>query len=637
MIIFLPYGRRLKASKGKTLLDAALDAGVKIQSFCGGRGLCGRCRIVVRSGGENLSPPSEAEKRILSEDELSGGLRLACQAEIVSSGEVLVEVPVESQAYKQRLVAGGLETPVQLKPAVRRLVVEVRRSTLEDAESDVEVLLEALERKIGDRPTVSYEALKRVPYAIREGDWTVTVVLWMDKEIISIEPGRPNEVPYGLAVDVGTTKLAAFLVDLESGKTVATASDMNPQTSYGEDVISRISYIMEGEGNLERLHRTVVDGVNVLLREACKAVGIEPSMVYDMTVVGNTAMHHIFLGISPKYVALSPYPAVVRSPVDVKAKDLGVELNIGAYVHALPVIAGFVGADAVAGILATGIHESDEISMLIDIGTNTEIVLGSKERLAACSCASGPAFEGAHITHGIRAVEGAIERIWIDPETLEPAYKTIGDVKPRGICGSAIVDAVAEMFKTGIIGVNGSFRSEVEAPRVRCDGGTMEFVVAWKEETSTGKDIVVTQSDVREVQLAKAAIYTGTSILMKRMGIEPLEVEKVFIAGAFGNYIDPESAQIIGMYPEIPLDRVQFVGNAAGSGARMALLSTDVRRLAEDVAKRVRYLELGADPDFQKEFLKATHLPHMELKRFPNVVRFLKGKARSGDKGLKSL
>ena len=630
MITFLPYGRRVEARRGEKILEAALEAGIRIRSLCGGRGLCGRCRVIVRDGGENLSPPSETEKRTLSKDELSEGFRLACQTEIASLGDIVVEIPFESQPYKQRLLTGGLERPVQLKPAVRRVVVKVRKPTLKNVESDVDLLLEALEREVGNRPRVGYEALKRVPSAIREGEWTVSVVLWMDREIISIEPGRPRKGLYGLAVDVGTTKLAAFLVDLESGETVATASDMNPQISYGEDVISRISYTLEGEGHLEKLRRAVTEGINRLLREACEAAGVEPSMVYDMTVVGNTAMHHIFLGIPPRYVSLSPYPPVVRSPVDVKAKELGVELNVGAYVHALPVIAGFVGADAVADILATGIHEEEATSLLIDIGTNTEIVLGCRDELTACSCASGPAFEGAHITHGMRAVEGAIERIWIDPETLEPVYKTIGDVEPRGICGSAIIDAAAEMLKAGIIGADGTFKRDLEAPNIRREGGTVEFVVAPKEETSTGKDIVITQSDLREVQLAKAAIYTGTSILMRRMGIKPRDIEKAFIAGAFGNYVDPENAQIIGMYPEIPLERVRFVGNTAGSGARMALLSTDVRRLAAEVVRRVRYLELGADPDFQSEFLKATHLPHMEPERFPNVMRILK-KVRKAD------
>jgi len=292
----------------------------------------------------------------------------------------------------------------------------------------------------------------------------------------------------------------------------------------------------------------------------------------------------------------------------------------------LPTIAGFVGGDAVADVLATEIYGADEISMLIDIGTNTEIVLGNKDTLLACSCASGPAFEGAHIKHGMRAISGAIEHVWIDPDTFEAGYKTIGDEEPRGLCGSAIIDAVAEMLKTGLIDSSGRFNMKKDVRRLRRNEGSVEFVIAWREETLNAYDIVVTQSDVREIQLAKAAIYTGTSILMKHRKVKPDDIQRIYLAGAFGNYVDPQNAKIIGMYPDVPLERVKFVGNTAGSGARMTLLSTDARRKAEDLAKRIEYVELGADPNFQNEFLKATYLPHREMERFPSVIAMLKKK-----------
>jgi uncharacterized 2Fe-2S/4Fe-4S cluster protein (DUF4445 family) len=486
----------------------------------------------------------------------------------------------------------------------------------------VDRLVDAIESKIGLKPRIDYEALRKVPFIIRRGDWTATVTLWRDQEIVSVEQGATRDL-YGFAVDVGTTKLAAYLVDLNYGKIVATASTVNPQIAYGEDVISRIQFIMEDEKNLARLHEAVVEGINQLINEACQNAGVTPEEIYDMTLAGNTAMHHIFLGIPPTYVALTPYPAALQSATDVKARDLAVKINQGAYVHALPTIAGFVGGDAVADILATEIYEAKELSMLIDIGTNTEIVLGNKARLTACSCASGPALEGAHIKFGMRASTGAIEHVWVKPETYDVGYKTIDDGKPRGLCGSAIVDVTAELLKAGLINHRGRFDMRLKTPRLRAGEKSGEFVIAWKDEAAIESDIVVTQSDIREVQLAKAAIYTGGSILMKQMRAMPEQIHRVFLAGAFGNYVDPQNARIIGMYPDIPLERVQFVGNTAGSGARMALLSIDEREKAKEIAKRVEYVELGADPDFQNEFLKATYLPHMETERFPHVIKML--------------
>jgi uncharacterized 2Fe-2S/4Fe-4S cluster protein (DUF4445 family) len=491
--------------------------------------------------------------------------------------------------------------------------------------SDVDRLIHAVQSEIGLEPTVDYEALRMVPSAVRKEDWTTTVTLWREKEIISVDPGVTRNL-HGFAIDIGTTKLAAYLVDLNLGRTVATASMMNPQIAYGEDVISRIRYTMEDKKNLTGLHHAVVQGINQLIKKACKKAGISPHETYDVTVAGNTAMHHIFLGITPSHVALMPYPPALQSPVDIKARDLAVKTDQGAYVHVLPTVAGFVGGDAVAGVLATGIYTADDLSMLIDVGTNTEIVLGDKFRLMACSCASGPAFEGAHIEHGMRAATGAIEHVWINPETFDVGYKTIGDTKPRGLCGSGIVDATAEMLKAGLVSNTGRFNKKLDTPRLRSSEKSAEFVIAWKDEASIETDIAVTQSDIREIQLAKAAIYTGASILMRQMQVNCGKVRKIFLAGAFGNYVDPRSARIIGMYAEVPLERVQFVGNTAGSGARMALLSVDARETAEEIAKRVEYVELGAEQNFQDEFLKATYLPHEETSSFPNAIKMLGGR-----------
>jgi uncharacterized 2Fe-2S/4Fe-4S cluster protein (DUF4445 family) len=626
-IIFQPSGKRAEALTGSTILDVARDTSINLSSVCGGEGRCGKCRIIVRVGNDLLSSPSKFEKRVFSEEDLSNGFRLACQTMVQHEGAVTVEVPAESRIDQHRLLLMGSEKKVKLAPAVRKIVVALEKPSLSDTRSDVDRLLDALDSKIGLRPVVDYETLKKVPRVVRKKDWVITVTLWNNREIISVQPGQVSGC-YGFAVDIGTTKLAGYLLDLSNGKIVTTASAMNPQIPYGEDVISRIRFATENPENLVKLQQTVVEGVNQLIKETSKESGVLPDDVYEMTVSGNTAMHHIFLGIPPDNVALMPYPAALQSSMNVKAKELSLNLNHGAYVYVLPTIAGFVGGDAVADVLATGIHEADELSMLVDIGTNTEIVLGNKDRLVACSCASGPAFEGAHIKHGMRASTGAIEQVWIDPDTFDVGYKTVENGQPRGLCGSAIVDVVAELFKTKLIDKSGRFNRTLDTPRLRMNEKYTEFVIAWKKEGLAETDIVVTQGDIRVVQLAKAAIYTGASILMKHLNVKFHDIQKVFLAGAFGTYVDPLNAKIIGMYPNVSLEKVQFVGNTSGSGARMTLLSVEAREMAEEIARFVEYVELGADPSFQNEFLKATYLPHKELDQFPSVTKLLGKKNR---------
>jgi uncharacterized 2Fe-2S/4Fe-4S cluster protein (DUF4445 family) len=627
-LIFQPYGKRLEVKEGRTVLEAARDIGVSISSVCGGRGLCGKCKIIARGGEKHLSAPTKAEINALSREDLKNGFRLACQATVRSKGTITIEVPRESRVDQQKLLLKGLEKKVEISPAVRNVTLFLNKPSLADAKSDVDRLVEAADSATGLKLKVDYEALKQIPHVIRKGEWTVTVTLWKNSEIIAAKPGETRGL-YGFAVDIGTTKLAGYLVNLTNGEVTATALMMNPQIPYGEDVISRIRFVMEAPDNIVKLQQSVAEGVNQLIREACEEAKITPANICDVTVAGNTAMHHIFLGIPPNYVALMPYPAALQSSVDVKARDLALNIGRGAYVHALPVVAGFVGGDAVADILATSVNMTDELSMLIDIGTNTEIVLGNKERLVACSCASGPAFEGAHIKHGMRASTGAIEQAWVDPETFEVGFKTIENSKPSGLCGSGIVDIVAQLLKTRLIDQSGRLSKESKSPRLRVNEKTAEFVIAWKDETSVRNDIVVTQGDIREIQLAKAAIYTGASILMKKLGVKAHDIQRVFLAGAFGTYVDPQNAKIIGMYPDVPLERVQFVGNTAGSGARMTLLSIDARNMAGDIARHVEYVELGADPDFQSEFLKATYLPHQETERFKSLAKLLGETARA--------
>ncbi|MCX8171158.1 MAG: ASKHA domain-containing protein, partial [Candidatus Bathyarchaeota archaeon] len=555
-VVFQPEGRRIKVPLGNTILEAAKAAGVDLTSICGGLGKCGKCRIMIEDGISNTNPLTEHERKILSDLDISFGYRLACQT--IVKGPLLVRIPEESRTGRQRLQVEGIETPVNPEPIIEKYFVELPIPSLQDIRSDVDRLLDTLNEKYGlEKLSIDYSVLLNLPSILRESGWKVTVTVLDRRTVISVEPGDTTKRLFGCAFDIGTTKIAGYLLDLNVGTVLAVYSLMNPQVSYGEDVISRIAYASKGSSELVELQKTVINGVNQILKELTDKTGIHLEEIYEMTVVGNTAMHHLFLGICPKYVALSPYPPVTKRSIDVKAKDLGVEINKNGNVHLLPLIGGFVGADTVAVILATKIYERDDLCMALDIGTNTEVILGNKDEMLACSCASGPAFEGAHIKHGMRAASGAIEKVKINIDSLEIEYKTIDGVKPRGICGSAMIDAVAEMFKAGLIDVFGAFNKSISSKRLRIGDDGYEFVLAWKNETATGNDIVITQRDIREIQLAKAAIHAGCMILMEKMGVREADISTLFIAGAFGSYIDPKSARTIGMYPEIPLNRVK--------------------------------------------------------------------------------
>lgn len=511
-------------------------------------------------------------------------------------------------------------TSVELKPLISKYYVKLSKPTLKDPRSDLDRLMKELREQHGIKELmIEYDVVKDLALVLRDASWEITVTVWNGKKIIGIEPGDTTERCFGYAVDIGTTKLAGYLINLNTGKVEAVDSLMNPQIPYGEDVITRIAY-----EDRKELQNVVVGGINEILNDLCNKVDVNLREVYEMTVVGNTVMHHLFLNINPKYLALSPYTPVIREGIDVRAGKIGVNINPSANIYALPVIAGFVGADTVAAILATEIYKRDELCLALDIGTNTEVVLGNKEWMLACSCASGPAFEGAHVTHGMRAASGAIEKVSIDPETLEVKYKTVDNVEPRGICGSAIVDVPAEMLKTGIMDINGTLSKDLDSPRLRKKEGVPEFVIARKGETSTGGDIVITQKDIREIQLAKAAMHTGATTLMKEANVTEDDIDIVFVAGAFGSYIDPENARIIGMYPEISLKKVKIVGNAAGTGARMALASRVVRRTAEKISKETRYVELGNDPNFQNELMNSHFIPYADLSKYPRTSRLLK-------------
>lgn len=616
-VIFQPEGKHISVKNGTNILEVATLAGVDLTSICRGQGICGKCKVIIENMAR-VNPLTKVEEKILTSEEVSKGYRLACQAKIHES--LVINIPETSRTGRQRLQIEGIETPVKLEPLIKKYFLKLPPPTLKDSRSDHDRLLEELQKKYNLKaPEVEFEVIKNLAPLLRNAKWEVTVTIWDDEKIIDVESGDQRDSNFGFAFDIGTTKLAGYLLDLNTGKVDAVDSLMNPQIPFGEDVIARIAYEDHSE-----LQSVVIEGVNQILYNLCNKDGINANSVYEMTAVGNTAMHHLFLNINLKYVALSPYTPVIREGIDINPKKLGVKINPNGNIHVLPLIAGFVGADNVAVILATEIYKSKKLCLALDIGTNTEVVLGNRDGILACSCASGPAFEGAHIKHGMRAASGAIERVIIDPKTLEVKYQTINNTKPCGICGSAIVDLIAEMLKAGIIDICGTINRNLNSQRLIEKQGLKEFVIAQGGETSTGGDIVITQRDVREIQLAKAAMHTGAAILMKKAKVTGEDIDQVFIAGAFGSYIDPENARIIGMYPEISLEKVRVVGNAAGTGARMALISKKIRKIAEDVSKKVEYIELATNPRFQSEFMNSNYIPYADLRKYPETSRLLK-------------
>ncbi len=656
-VIFQPSGRRGEVPDGTDLLDAARNLGVDIESICGGKGTCGKCKVRVEEGFfekdsmdsrmEHLSPLTDVERKFLKPSD-GPGMRLACAAHAL--GDVKIFVPEKSRAGKQVVRKAARELTIKIDPAVKKYFVELEKPSLhEPIKGDLEKLLEALEKNYGLKEkvknlTIDFPVLKDLQDIIRKGNWGVTVSVWKGREIIKIEPGFV-EISYGLAVDVGTTTVVGYLTDLATGKVIATESMMNPQVPYGEDVMSRITYAMTNPDGVRKMQGAIIDGLNEIIANITTnglnaggrnsgALSAEDAggneAIVDMTIVFNTAMHHIFLGFNPEHIGRSPFIPAIQHGLDIKARDLGININPGSYLYVLPIEAGFVGADNVGVLIAMEPYNLEEKVLIIDIGTNGELLLGNKDQVCSTSCATGPAFEGAQIKMGMRAAPGAIEKVRIDPATKEPLYKVIGKeewhthidkIDAKGICGSGIIDAIAWMYKAGIIDKSGRFDMTAETPRVRKDHeGKPEYVLAWARETSIGADITITQGDVRALQLAKGALYAGAKLMMRKMGIEKLD--KVMLAGAFGSYIDKESAMTLGMFPDCDIDNVYAVGNAAGDGARMALVSNTKRDEAEKRARWVEFVEIAIEPAFEKEFMQAMHLPHMK-DSFPNLKKLI--------------
>lgn len=649
-IALMPSGRKGQVPYKANLLDAARLLGVELESICGGRQTCGKCQIAVEEGhfpkhaitssAAHLSPVDSREASYREKHPMLDDRRLACACEVL--GDLLIVVPEESQARKQIIAKAATDRVIEIQPAVRQVYVESAEATLEDHHGD----WERLQAAIADQwkltgLTIDPMVLPALQPALRSGKFAVTLTLWHDREVLRVQPGYA-EGAYGLAVDVGSTTVVAHLCDLRTGTVLATEATMNPQVKYGEDLMSRVSYAMMDKQGAARLHRVIIGALNDLARRAADSAGIAVEDILDVVLAGNTVMHHILLGLDPVELGGAPFALAIDSPLDLKARDLGLKLGPGAQVHVLPCIAGHVGADNVAVQLAEGPHRQDEMLLIVDVGTNAEIVLGNREKVMCCSSPTGPAFEGAQITHGQRAAPGAIERVRVDPVTLEPRFKVIGHeewiepgaklpegIRAAGICGSGIIEAIVELYLAGIIDNDGRFNENApeRSPRVRFNGRVGEYVLADSVHTATGNPIVVTQSDVRAIQLGKAALYAGVKLLMAERGV--IEVDRIVLAGAFGSYIDPRHAMILGMIPDCDLAKVVAVGNAAGDGARIALLNREARSEAAKLAREVVHVQTAVAAEFQNEFVGAIAIPHA-TDSFPHLEGQLPARASGG-------
>jgi len=605
-IRFEPWGREIGTDGQSSLLRLARHHGLPIRAVCGGKKRCGTCRVIVEKCEGRLPSPSPLEREVLG-DLLKQNYRLAC--ETVISGDAVVRVPRESRDEEQVILSTGarLVRPRKPRPPVRGYAVKVPAPRLTDLAADRERLLSALREVHGlKRTRLDPLVLKKIPAVLRSQEGHVAVYVRGLREVVDLRPGSAPGPCLGMAFDVGTTTVVGYLLDLASGMQLSVQTASNPQAPFGADVISRISHCRESDGRLAELQELVLNCLNELVAAACAEAQVSPEYILEAVCVGNTAMHHLLLGLDPTHLALAPYPPVLQGALDIKARDLGLRISETGTVHLLPLKAGFVGSDAMACILATGIHQRAPLTLLMDLGTNGELVLGNREGLICCSTAAGPAFEGGHIRCGVRARPGAIDRVQIEPGTLEVSFSTIRGKAPVGLCGSGVISAVAELVRAGVLGGMGGFNQDLDTAGFRKGTEGWEFVLVPSSETPQPHDIILTQKDISEVQMAKAAIRAGAILLQEARGGVP--IEQILLAGAGGSYMDPADAREIGLFPPgSPVDAVG-VGNAAGYGACLALLDERKRREALKVARSTGYLELAAEPRFQELFVSSMFL-----------------------------
>lgn len=638
----MPSGKRGRFPVGTPVLDAARQLGVYVESVCGGRATCGRCQVSVQEGhfakhgitsaNDHLSPLGPKEERYDRVRGLPAGRRLSCSTQIL--GDLVVDVPQDTVINAQVVRKAADERVFDRNPAIRMCYVEVEEPDMEKPLGDLDRLKAALAAEWHfDDLDVDFHLIPKVQQILRKGEWKVTAAIHKDRDddrarLVALYPGLKNEA-YGIACDIGSTTIAMHLSSLLSGRTVASAGTSNPQIRFGEDLMSRVSYVMMNPDGREAMTLAVREALNGLIEKVCADGGVSRTDILDSVFVGNPIMHHLFLGIDPTELGGAPFALAVSGAVQARSSEIGLPMNDGTRTYLLPCIAGHVGADAAAATLSEGPHRQEEMMLLVDIGTNAEIVLGNSTRVVAASSPTGPAFEGAEISSGQRAAPGAIERIRIDAETLEPRFRVIG-IEPwsdepgfadaaaatgiTGICGSAIIEVIAEMYLAGLISEDGVVDGTMaeRSPRILQNGRTFSYLVHDGEQR-----ITVTQNDVRAIQLAKAALYAGVKLLMDKQGVD--HVDRIGLAGAFGTFIDPKYAMVLGLIPDCDLGRVKSVGNAAGTGARMCLLNRGYRREIEETVRRIEKIETALEPKFQEHFVYAMALPN-KVDAFPHLA-----------------
>ena len=627
-VVFTPSGRQGRVPRGTPVLTAARQLGVDIDSVCGGRAMCGRCQVDIgvghfakhgiTAGADCVDAVTAVETRYADKRGLAAGRRLSCQARLCA--DAVIDVPPESQVHNQLVRKQADGRNIAMDPVVRLCYVAVREPDMHDPSGDLRRLIDAVGEQWPDRVsgTIScdFHILRDLQTTLRQGDWHVTVALRDGNRIIAVWPGLKDQIA-GIAIDVGSTTMSAHLCDMVTGAVLASTGAMNPQIRFGEDLMSRVSYGIMNPGGAADMTKAVIDGVQGLIDGAVAAAGLDVADVVEMVLVGNPVMHHLLIGVDPVELGGAPFALAVDQALDVPARDLGVRVNAGARAYLLPCIAGHVGADAAAVVLAEAPQKSDLMTLIVDVGTNAEIIVGNADRLLAASSPTGPAFEGAQISSGQRAAPGAIERVRIDRTTLAPRFAVIGSdlwsdspdfdaaiaqSGVTGICGSGIIEVIAEMYLAGIVTADGVIDGSKAAinPRIEADGRTFRYRL-----TDT---VAVTQNDIRAIQLAKAALYAGFRLLMDKINIR--KIDRVVLAGAFGTHIDPKYAMVLGMIPDCLLEHVRAAGNAAGTGARMALLNQAARREIEAVVRRIEKIETAVEPSFQDHFVKAMAIPH---------------------------
>ncbi|MFQ5883974.1 MAG: ASKHA domain-containing protein [Thermoplasmata archaeon] len=618
LVKFHPDDIQVEVKKGTSVLEAAISVGVYIDSICGGRGKCGKCKVILKRG----EPEKETEKH-LAKDEVEKGYVLACKTHVQDDTEILV--PEESRlGLHQILKRSEVVSLGELNPLVRKQYLEIEPPTLEDNVSDLSRLERALEEREICDTCVSLPMLKKISKVLRKKDWKVTLTFadaGRKSTVVDIESGDTTHKLYGVAVDIGTTTVVVELVDLTSGQVIDCEADYNKQVMFGEDVLTRILYATEEEKGLSKLKKAIVSTINYLIGALAKRNGLRRRDIQFMTAAGNTTMTHLFLGLDPAQIRIDPYIPVANNLPFVRAGETGIKINRSGYVYCLPGRSSYVGGDITADILATNLHKKDELSMLIDVGTNGEVVLGNKDWMVSCSCSAGPAFEGGEVEFGIRATVGAIERVTLTPD-LEVKHSTIGNVKPKGICGSGLIDLLAELFMHGAMNKAGQLE-ETGSERIREGDEGKEFVVIWSDEMNIKKDMVLSEVDIKNIMRTKAAVYAACSVLLKSMNYKFTDIKKLYVAGGFGNYLDVRKSVYLGLLPDVDTDLYTFIGNGAVAGSRLVLLDRGKLEEAKEIVRKMTYIELSVNTMFYNEFTSALFFPHTDINLFPSAKELL--------------